>query len=916
MADRYWVGGSGNWNDTAHWSTASGGGSGASVPTNADNVFFDNSSGGGGVFTVTLNISGATCANFDASGITNAANKMTLTGTNSVGQLQVNGNWTNPTSTYFAWTTWTAGIVTFAASGTVTTNAVAFTASFVINGAGITITLGGALTFAAFLTLTNGSFDTDSVNNYAVTGSGTASFGITFTANSNTRSLNLNGSTVSIAGSLAYIDSSTGGTTLNAGTSSITCSNASPLFFGNGATFNNVTFSSAAAGTITITGQNTFSGTLSFTSRSATGVKLITFGASQTIGTLTLGAANTAIRRILCFSDTVGTQRTLTVTTFSATTNVDFRDIQAAGSSVSGSNWNSAATGRFGDCGGNGNKITFDAAKIVYWNLAGTQNWSATGWATTNNGSPAANNFPLAQDTATFTEAGSAGTVTVDINWNIGAIQMADGVSNRTTAMTLATGTTTPTIYKSVTFFSSLTLSGTGALTFAGQGTTQTITPAGIAFTQPLTINSPAGTVALAANTTVGSTLTTTLTAGNLDLTNAGAGNYTLSTGLFSSSGSGTRQIAFGSSGAITLTGSGTVWTTSTATNFSYTGTSKVNVSNNSATATTVTTGAHTEAQALNFNYTVGTYTLTDTAAVYKNLDFTGFTGTVPNSVRTIYGSVTYVSGPTYTAGANATTFAATSGTQALNTYSGLTLDFPITQNNPGATLQLDGTYGLTMGATRTFTLTAGTLNLNTKTATINTFSSTGSTVRAINFNSGTLSISGTTTSAFTASGSNLTTTGTGTITMTAATAKTFAGGGFSYSATLNQGGAGALTVTGSNTFYDITATTLPSTITFTAGTTQTVTQFTASGTLGNLLTLNSSTPGSAFTLTDASGTNTVSYCSITNSTATGGATWSSLLTDGNVNGGGNSGWMFNLPVVYSYSSDIKLRSMAQRGRF
>ena len=58
---------------------------------------------------------------------------------------------------------------------------------------------------------------------------------------------------------------------------------------------------------------------------------------------------------------------------------------------------------RLGD-GLNNNNITFDAPKTVYWNLAGTQNWSATGWATTNNGAPAANNFPLPQDTATFTE--------------------------------------------------------------------------------------------------------------------------------------------------------------------------------------------------------------------------------------------------------------------------------------------------------------------------------------------------------------------------------------------------------------------------------------------------------------------------------------------------------------------------------
>lgn len=52
MADRYWVGGSGNWTDTAKWSTTSGGAGGASVPTSGDVAIINGSSGGG---TLTLN---------------------------------------------------------------------------------------------------------------------------------------------------------------------------------------------------------------------------------------------------------------------------------------------------------------------------------------------------------------------------------------------------------------------------------------------------------------------------------------------------------------------------------------------------------------------------------------------------------------------------------------------------------------------------------------------------------------------------------------------------------------------------------------------------------------------------------------------------------------------------------------------
>jgi hypothetical protein len=53
MANRYWVGGTGTWNNTTtNWSATSGGAGGASVPTVADRVIFDNNSGGSG-FIVT-----------------------------------------------------------------------------------------------------------------------------------------------------------------------------------------------------------------------------------------------------------------------------------------------------------------------------------------------------------------------------------------------------------------------------------------------------------------------------------------------------------------------------------------------------------------------------------------------------------------------------------------------------------------------------------------------------------------------------------------------------------------------------------------------------------------------------------------------------------------------------------------------
>jgi hypothetical protein len=57
MASRFWVGGTGAWDavTTTHWAATSNGAGGQSVPSSADTVTFDGSSGGG---TVTVNFGG------------------------------------------------------------------------------------------------------------------------------------------------------------------------------------------------------------------------------------------------------------------------------------------------------------------------------------------------------------------------------------------------------------------------------------------------------------------------------------------------------------------------------------------------------------------------------------------------------------------------------------------------------------------------------------------------------------------------------------------------------------------------------------------------------------------------------------------------------------------------------------------
>jgi hypothetical protein len=139
---------------------------------------------------------------------------------------------------------------------------------------------------------------------------------------------------------------------------------------------------------------------------------------------------------------------------------------------------------------------------------------------------------------------------------------------------------------------------------------------------------------------------------------------------------------------------------------------------------------------------------------------------------------------------------------------------------------------------------------------------------------------------------------------MTNASAKTFAGGGGTYP-TLNQGGAGALTISGDNSFADLTATTRPSTITFTISTTQTFTAFTLSGTAGNLVTINSSTASTQATLSKSSGNVSVNYLSIQDSNAAGGASWYAGVNSTNVSN--NTGWIFTAPPTSTNTGNFFL---------
>ena len=688
MANRYWVGGSGNWDaTTTHWSATSGGAGGASAPTSTDSVFFDQA----GTYTVTFGGGTVNCLNFS-----NTAGTVTFTGATAGQTFACYGNFTLLAGALFS----NAGYIYFynntaSSTNTVTTNGVSLTpgsgyfVNFSTGTATSTVVLGSALTVPGYIYAQgSGIWDT---GGFAVTAQQV------YTA-SGTPTLNLNNSTITVS---VYSVQFATTTTLNAGTSTInhtsttfTSSMVLGGVAGSSYTFYNISFVAGAA-------PCTFSSNITCNNLTVgsptTAIRNMRLGGSLTVNGTFSGSGSSVNSRVAYVSSVVGTARTMTVPVANTTiSNADFRDITAG---------NAIVVVNGGDCGGNTSITGFAAGKTVYWNLAGAQNWSATGWALTSGGTPLAANFPLAQDTAVFNNTGSVtGTITIDYPWNIGTVN----TSARTTAMTLTLNILrVPYIHGSWLNGTGVTLSGTGTITFAGRGLQQ-VSGNGVSFTQYIDVQ----------------------TVGGVQLTSA-----------------------------LTTTG----------------------------------------------------------------------------------GAI--------------------------------------------------------------FTLTTGGLDLNGNTLTLSGYFGTNAGTKSLTFNGGTLVCTASTTSAFfNANPTGFTTiagTGTGTISMTGATAKTFVGGGSTFNCTLNQGSAGALTITGANTFKTITNTTQPATITFPSSTTTTfLNNFQLSGTSGNLITINSSTSGTRATISLSSGTVNVSYCSIKDIAATGGAVWDSFTTNGCVDGGNNTGWVFSPGVT------------------
>ncbi|MFH1782959.1 MAG: hypothetical protein ABH848_05025, partial [Candidatus Omnitrophota bacterium] len=369
---RYWVGGTADWDATAgtKWAYGSGGiPGGAAVPTSSDDVYFDANSGTG---TVTIAAT-ANCADLDCTGFTG-----TLAGASA---LNIYGSLTlDAGMTLSASGTWT--FASTSSGNTVTTDGVTLTFVPTFNGVSGGWTLQDAFDATGEnITLTNGTLDT---NGKTVT---CAFFSST---NSNTRTLTFGASTINCND---WNTPTVTNLTFNPNTSIIKVLT-SGTFQGGGLTFNEVQLNNSS--TLTISGTNTFANL----TRTGTAAKTdeLKLSANQIItGTLTING-NSAINRLLVYTDTLGTARTLTAAVVSVS-NSDFMDITGAGAA----SWDlSAITGGSGNCGGNTMQALGDAAFTtaddLFWVDVDGGNWSDTAsWSTSTGGGSGAR-VPLPQD--------------------------------------------------------------------------------------------------------------------------------------------------------------------------------------------------------------------------------------------------------------------------------------------------------------------------------------------------------------------------------------------------------------------------------------------------------------------------------------------------------------------------------------
>jgi hypothetical protein len=246
VSNRYWIGGTGDWSDTAHWDVHSGGAGGDTIPTSSDDVFIDSASGFGAGGTITMTESSFCCDMTLTSGhsytINCDSNNFAVSGslTLEIGMTMLDPN---------------DFVINSQNTESITSNGATLD-ELVISGTG-SFTVQDDLHITNGFYQENGTFDANDHNVIASEFYFYADTGFTPTVIMGSGTWEATGT-----GNVWYIDEYNAQVvTITKETSVIKLTNATvtaKTFMGGGKTYNNIWFTGAGTGTFDITGSNTF----------------------------------------------------------------------------------------------------------------------------------------------------------------------------------------------------------------------------------------------------------------------------------------------------------------------------------------------------------------------------------------------------------------------------------------------------------------------------------------------------------------------------------------------------------------------------------------------------------------------------------------------------------------------------------
>jgi hypothetical protein len=771
MANRYWVGGTGTWNtsSTTNWSATPGGASGASVPTAVDSVFFDQAA------TYTVTMTGALlCLD-----ITVSAGTVTFA-TGTTPTLAVSGS-----MSLIAGTVWNStGTITFNSTttgNTITTNGTTLSGSVTLIGVGGEWSLGSSLTVASNQStgLTSGTLI---LNGFDLT------TGVFSSSNANTRSISFGSNNIiinwsSAGGTVLQMSVATGFSWTGTGGFRSDASVNRSFQFGNagpsGSATNapNLTFTGSGAVAPTFANNSWFNqldfGTTTFTlaSHSLNLNSLIlssggTYSLTATmVGTGTINGNGKSIAALtINHTGTTTFAGALGCTTYTQTSGtIDFANFNLTCSSTA-----TYTAGTLNNIG---------TISCTSWTCAGTftlasgtitpsTSFIVTGAFNYNGGTVTTNTFTHTSGTVTL---GATFTLASTCTYTLTAGTLNLNGFNLTTGLFVSSNSNT----RSISF-------GTNNIVL-----TTTTVAANVLQMQTMTNFTYTGTGGFLADASVAKvfqtgnvTGATSTNAPNLTFTGSGTAVQTIS------NPSWFNKLDFGST-AFTVAGTSVninSLTLSTGGTFTSLGVSTVGtgtIINNgkSISSFTINNGAGTTTLSAALSCT----TYTQTAGT---IDFATFNLTCSSTATYTAGTLNNIGTITCTTWTCGGTFTLTQGTITPSTsfvvtggfnYNGGTLSAVPAFTHTSGTVTLGQTYALT--ATGTYTLTAGTLNLNGFDLTTGIFSSSNSNARSISFGTNNIILGHTTASTTVlsmANASGFTCTGTGGFTANASVVRSY----------------------------------------------------------------------------------------------------------------------------------------------